>query len=110
MRDEQEMPIPTLGTEVTRLSESISKPLERLFQVGGFALVFVFVGFLSMLVGYLNKTDLSVWFFGIGALIVFACLCLFLFSQFYGPIKAGRLLRENKELLDSVQDMAIKLT
>jgi len=83
MGDEEKMHTPTLSTEVIKLSESISKPLERLFQVGGLALVFIFVGFLSMLVGYLNKTDLSGWFFGIGALIVFACLCLFMFSQFY---------------------------
>lgn len=110
MEDTGKIPTNTLSTEVTKLSESISKSLEKLFQVGGLALVFIFVGFLSMLIGYLNKTDLSGWFFGAGASLVFACLCLFVFSQLYGPIKAGRLLKENKELIDSVQDMTIKLT
>jgi hypothetical protein len=53
----------TLSSEVTKLSETISKPIERLFQVGGLALVFVFIGFLSMLFGYFNKAELSGWVF-----------------------------------------------
>ena len=107
---EKTTPRPFGGTEILRLSDSISRPLEKLFKVGGLGLVFIFVGFLAMLVGYSYKTELSRWLFGVGASIVFSCLCLFLFAQIAGPIKAGRLLRENKQLIDSVQEMGIRLT
>ena len=97
-------------TDITKLSDTISRPLEKLFRVGGLALVFVFIGFLCMLAGYIYRTELSIWIFSVGATIVFCCLSLFLFSQLAGPVKAARLVRENKQMIDSVQEMAIKLT
>jgi len=111
IEDMEKKPTETLSTEVTMLSEIISRPLEILFKVGGLTLVFIFIGSLSMLGGYLyNENYLSVWLFTTGASIVFVCLGLFSFSQLYGPIKARRLLKKNKELIDSVQDITIKLT
>src|SRR2546426_625498 len=98
------------GSEIVRLSESLGKPLEALYRAGGLALVFVFVGLLSMLVGYLYTNNLSNWFFGIGAAITFLCMAFFGFGQVVVPMKARRLIRENEELIDSVQTVAIKLT
>jgi len=105
-------PLPALdiASGATRLSDSISRPLERLFQAGGLTLVFIFVGFVSMVLGYGYSTDVSPWLFGAGTLIVFACLCLFLYGQISGQQKARQLIRDNADLLDSVQNMAIELT
>jgi hypothetical protein len=111
MTDEQSSGVGiNLSTEVTRLSESISKPVERLFQVGGLVLVFVFLGFLLMIVGNLFDGNLSNWSFVVGATVVFSCLCLFLFGQLYVPSKAKKIIKENKEMIDTVQDISIRMT
>ncbi|HEU0015075.1 MAG TPA: hypothetical protein VFQ45_15405 [Longimicrobium sp.] len=93
-----------------RLADSLSRPLEALYRAGGLALVFVFVGLLSMIVAFLRETRLSPWLFGVGAGITLLCIVVFAAGQVYGPIHARRLVRENEELLNSVQEVAIRLT
>jgi hypothetical protein len=100
----------SLGTEVARLSEFLGKPLETLYKVGGLVLVFVFIGFFSMLVGYLYESHLSSWLFIIGASITFFCIALFGYGQVYIPAKGQQLIRENEDLIDTVQEVAINLT
>jgi hypothetical protein len=104
----QQLEIP--DGEYTKLSESISQPLGRLFKIGGLILVFTYVGLLSMMLGYLVQSSLSNWFFGVGVIITIFCLALFAFPQIYGPVKAKRLLKANEQLLDSIQDISIRLT
>jgi hypothetical protein len=100
----------TPASEVVRVTDSLAAWLERLFKVGGLTLVFVFVGLISMIFAYLWTNDLSNWLFGIGAVITFFCMSVFGFAQLYAPVQGRRLLRENKELIDSVQTVAIRVT
>lgn len=96
--------------EYVKASESLSQPIERLFKVGGLILVFTYIGLLSMMIGYLVQNSLSRWFFGVGVGVTIFCLALFAFPQVYGPVKARRLLRENEQVLDSIQEIGIRLT
>ena len=81
-----------------------------MYRVGGFALVFIFTGVIAMLVGNFYKSELSSWIFGIGAFLTIVCLGLFVYTQLQGPVKASRLVRENKEMIDAVQEVALELT
>jgi hypothetical protein len=100
----------TPGAGAVQLSEYLAKPLENLYKTGGLALVFVFVGLISMMAAFAYKSDLSNWMFGVGTAITFVCVGVFYFNQVYGPIKVRKVVRENKELIDSFQTVAIRLT
>jgi uncharacterized membrane protein YciS (DUF1049 family) len=96
--------------ELTRFSDVISVSIERLFKTGGLALVFIFVGFVAMIFGHFYESSLSSYIFGVGAFLNTVILGFFLYTQIQGTQKARKILKENKELLDTTQDIAIGLT
>jgi hypothetical protein len=93
-----------------RFSESFAATLTKLYKVGGLALVFVFIGSLTMIVAHLHGGSLSPWLFATGAVITLICLATFVYFQIKGPGRALALAHENKALLDSLQDVALEST
>lgn len=99
-----------MNQNINRFSDAVSTSLERLFKAGGLSLVFIFVGFATMIIGHFYISPLSVYIFGVGAFLSLSILTLFLYTQVRGATEARRIVKENKELLDSAQDIAIGLT
>lgn len=95
---------------ISLFSDGFATSLTKVYRVGGLTLVFVLVGIITMFVGHFYESELSSWIFGVGALETIACLALFLYIQMRGPMRAARLVRENKETIDAVQEIAIELT
>jgi len=96
--------------EITKFSDTFASSLTKVYRVGGFALVFIFIGIVAMLVGHFFQSELSIWIFSVGALLTIACFALFFYVQMRGPVRASQLIRENKETIDAVQEIAIELT
>lgn len=99
-----------MNEEMTKFSDNLAVSIEKLYRAGGFALVFIFIGILAMLTGHFFGGPLSNWIFGIGALLNIVCLGFFLYVQLSGPIKARQAIQENKEMMDSIQEIALELT
>lgn len=99
-----------MNEDVVKFSDVISASIERLFKAGGLALVFIFLGFAAMIFGHFYSSNLSGYIFGIGALLSVSVLFLFLYTQFRGTVETRKIIRENKELLDATQEIAIGLT
>ena len=59
---------------LVKLVASLATQFELLYRVGGFPLVYTFVGFVLMLVGHFYQSDLSPWLFRVGTLLMIVCL------------------------------------
>jgi hypothetical protein len=94
---------------ITPISDGLSKPLERLFRVGGFALAFGFAGLLLMVFAGMSKRHLSLPVFVAGFLLTFICLAFFVYSNIKA-MKATRILKEDLPLLDALQNTAYQIS
>lgn len=97
---------------VTSLSDAIFGPIRKAYRLGGFALAFLGVGVLMMLVVFLSdRTD---WrgklLFAIGVLLVLATGVLFLLKDVLPLLRAQQRIAEHREFIDAVQQTAILLT
>lgn len=97
---------------VTSLSDAIFGPIQKAYRLGGFALAFLGVGVLMMLVVFLSdRTD---WrgklLFAIGMLLVLATGVLFLLKDVLPLLRVQQRITENREFIDAVQRTAILLT
>ncbi len=95
----------------TKISEQLTKSIERLYKVGGLGLVFIFIATLAMIFSFFNpNSDLSRPMFIIGSILLISSFVLFILVQYNGPIKTRRLLKENEQLLDEIQELSLNLT
>lgn len=92
---------------VVSASESISKALERLYRVGGFALAFGYAGLL-MLIFAPASGALQLPTFIVGSTIIFACLSYFLFINLRTRRVTQRIMGD-LPLLDNLQKVALQL-
>jgi hypothetical protein len=95
---------------ITLFSTKLLEAVGTLFKLGGFALVYISVGLVLMLIGHLYASPVSAWIFAVGAVINMSYLGLFLFLQLRGPLQTSRVLKENRQLMDTLQETAISLT
>lgn len=96
--------------EMKMFSEGLSSSIEKLYRVGGLALVFTFLGFATMFVGHLIQSALSTEIFTVGAIVSLVCLSVFVIIQVRGPMRARKVLKENEELLNNIQVITLRLT
>ena len=94
---------------IVPVSDSISKALERLFKVGGFALAFGFGGLLMTLTANFLGGDLKVPMFYAGCVLTFICLAYFVKSGARTREVAKRI-KDDLPLLDGLQTIALQLT
>ena len=103
----------TLSTDaVTSLSDAIFGPIQKAYRLGGFALAFLGVGVLMMLIVFLSdRTD---WrgklLFSVGVFLVLATGVLFLLKDVVPLLRVQQRIAENREFIDAVQRTAILLT
>jgi len=84
--------------KIIPISSALSKPMETLFRVGGFALSFGFAGFFLMILAVFTTGSLKIPMFVVGAVLTSVCLAFFLYSSLR--------TRPDLPLLDALQQTA----
>lgn len=94
------------------LSDAVFAPVNTAYRAGGLALAFLSLGSFEMLVAFFLPGNENVRYvlvitgFGLVAMVG-----IFFYSKQLSPLlKVRRSIRENKELIDAVQETAIELT
>jgi hypothetical protein len=94
------------------LSDAVFAPVNTAYQAGGFALAFLSLGSFEMLVAFFLPGNETVRYvlvltgFGLVAMVG----TLFYSKQLSPLLKLRKSIRENKELIDTIQETAIELT
>jgi len=99
-----------MGENMTKFSADLALSFTKLYRAGGLALVFVFVGVITMLVGHFHASGLSSWIFAIGAVVTLTSLGLFIYLQLIRPVQAIRVSRRDKEMTDAIEEIALEMT
>lgn len=93
---------------IVPISGALSKPMERLFKAGGFALAFGFAGLFLMVFASMSGSQLRVPMFVAGSLLTFVCLAFFVYTNLKAR-NATRSLKEDLPLLDALQRTAYQV-
>lgn len=96
--------------EIVRFTDTFSEAIKKLFMAGGFALAFGFAGIIMILGAKIFGQSDSIILIIIGSILTFSCLGFFLFSTITGDLATKKVLSDNKELMDAIQDLSIQLT
>src|ERR1041385_1131380 len=94
------------------LSDAIFAPVNTAYRTGGFALAFLSLGSFEMLVAFFLPGNEGVRYvlvitgFGLVAMVG----TLFYSKQLSPLLKLRKSIRENKELIDTIQETALELT
>ena len=93
------------------LSESLSNPIIKSYKAGGLGLVFVFLGTLLLLLAlYIGKGILCYLVAALGSLMILSVLYLFYFQDIKKLKDLNASIKNNRELIDTVQAAAIQMT
>lgn len=97
--------------EVTRLSEALARPLERAYRLGGFGLTFLVLGATFLVASIAVPSEPLAYLVAAVGLLLIVVPCYFFYVKEIRPIKsAERTVRQNTELIDSVQETALEMT
>lgn len=98
-------------TDIKPLSEALSEPIVRAYKVGGYGLAFVFAGTLLLIISLFFGQDIFRYVIsGIGSLMILTVLALFYFQDIKRLKDISDDIKENKDLIDTVQETAIQMT
>jgi len=89
------------------ISKSLSKDIERLFKVGGFALSFGYGGLMLIVSASAATSALRLPIFAFGCFLTFACLCYFVFSGARARNVTKRI-KDDLPLLDELQHCTLE--
>ncbi len=93
------------------LADSISTPIIKGYQVGGMALALVLVGTILLVSAVLSEPSLPSYVTAfVGASVIVAILARFYFVDIKNVKKVTTTIKDNEELLNSIQDTAIQMT
>lgn len=94
------------------LSEAVAAPIEKAYRAGGLGLSLLTLGAILMLAAYFteSKSVISLALLGTGTLLIFTVILYFYLSEMNKLVHAKSKIRENKELVDAVQQTAIEAT
>jgi hypothetical protein len=98
-----------MSGDTIKLTESLSKGLERLFRIGGFALAFGFGGMFLIVFSNASNQTLQMPMFLAGCVLTFGCLLYFVVNNI-GTRKAAKRIKDDLPLLDSLQQVSLQLT
>jgi hypothetical protein len=100
-----------LGDEgYVKLSDKLAKPLIQVYQAGGLALVFIFIGLVLIFTAQFNQNGkYSAWIFGIGATLILISFFIFLLIQLKNPLASKKNIDRGKEVVDEIQNLSINL-
>jgi len=93
---------------IVPISGALSKPMERLFRTGGFALAFGFAGLFLIIFAGISSGAMRVAIFVVGCVLTFSCLAYFVYTNLKAK-KATRSLKEDLPLLDALQKTAYQV-
>ena len=100
-----------MQNSIKPLSEAISIPIIKAYRVGGFGLVFIFIGTLLLLTAFLFNTNfVSYLSAGVGTLLILVVLLFFYFQSIRPLMQFSQTIQLNRATIDAVQTTAIQLT
>jgi hypothetical protein len=94
---------------IVRLTDKLSDAISKLYKTGGFALAFGFAGIILMLGANIFGGELAIYLLIIGAVLTFLCLGFFLYTTLKQNSVAKKVLIDNKETIDTIQDISLEL-
>lgn len=94
------------------LSNAIAEPIEKAYRAGGLGLSLLTLGAILMLAAYFSNKGgmISLVLLGTGALLIFTIVIYFYLSEMNKLVLSKNKIRENKELVDAVQQTALEAT
>ena len=100
-----------MSNEIKPLSQAISDPLIKTYKAGGLVLSIAFIGtFLLLAPMFLGKSIHGYIAGSLGGLMLFAVLFFFYFHDIKKLKDVHDKIKDNKELIDTVQESAIRMT
>jgi hypothetical protein len=94
-----------------RLSDALSEPLTKAYQAGGFGLAFLVLGAIFLAASALAPRGVPSYLLAAVGFLLVVVPCYFFYVKEIRPIaSAQKRVEENKELLDLIQDAALKMT
>lgn len=100
-----------MPNEIKPLSQAISDPLIKTYKAGGLVLSIAFLGtFLLLAPMFLGKSIQGYIAGSLGGLMLFAVLFFFYFHDIKKLKDVHDKIKDNKELIDTVQKSAIRMT
>jgi hypothetical protein len=93
------------------LSDALSRPLIGAYRAGGFGLAFLLLGAVLMLLSATLLEGVVTYLIAAAGFALIVVPCWFFWLKEMRPISvAQRRVRENTEMIDAVQAMAVSLT
>ena len=93
------------------LSEAISLPIQKSYKTGGYGLAFITIATILLLVAFFgNKGILSYILVSVSILMIVFVLVFFYLKEFKVLKRFYSNIKQNKEIIDTVQNSAIELT
>jgi hypothetical protein len=94
------------------LSDAIFDPVTKAYKAGGLGLAFLGLGAFLMLAAFLlpERGPFGYVIVGVGFMLVALTCVLFLLKDVLPLFRLRRGIRENRELIDAVQTMALQVT
>ncbi|HLA64594.1 MAG TPA: hypothetical protein VK610_09225 [Rhodothermales bacterium] len=99
----------TEDPDIVKVSSSLADVLARLHKAGGLSLVFLFIGVILVLIANMGGKFQAITM-ALGVILLLCSFAIFAFLHVKGPVRAIRTLRENKETIDSLQELGLELT
>jgi hypothetical protein len=98
--------------KIEPLSKAVATPLERAYRAGGLGLSLLTLGAILMLVAYVygKRGLVSHAVLALGAMLILSVLVYFYIGDMRKLVGARKKIRENKELVDTVQQTAVEAT
>jgi hypothetical protein len=98
--------------KIEPLSKAVSTLLERAYRAGGLGLSLLTLGAILMLVAYVygKRGLVSHAVLVLGAILILSVLVYFYIGDMRKLVGARKKIRENKELVDTVQQTAVEAT
>ena len=95
---------------LVKLSDAIARPLVKVYQIGKFGLVFIFIGLLFVITAQIPFSNiLRVPTFWTGVTLLLASFVLFLLQQINNPLLKKTNIDIGKETIDNLQELSINL-
>ena len=99
------------STDLVKLGSAVLDPIIKGYKAGGAALALILVGTVLLLAAVAKGPSVTSYVAaGSGAIVIIAILARVYFFELKDARRAAKTLKDNQDLLNSIQESAIQLT